>query len=42
MDTSVRVPMAEPSVTTPERDRLLATKLHVPRPASRSAAAVWW
>jgi LuxR family transcriptional regulator, maltose regulon positive regulatory protein len=24
--------MAEPSTTTPERDRLLATKLHVPRP----------
>jgi LuxR family transcriptional regulator, maltose regulon positive regulatory protein len=31
MDTSVRVPM-ETSMTTPERDRLLATKLHVPRP----------
>jgi hypothetical protein len=37
-DTSVRVPMAERSTTTPaaattaERDRLLATKLHVPRP----------
>jgi hypothetical protein len=31
--------MAEPSTTTPveaERDRLLATKLHVPRPAPAS------